>query len=85
MKELLTFSLDIALRTTVQLTSREELHGKENPFTLDSMNDPVSVFGIHGKYEKAEARHQRMLELSQVVLGKEHSFTMNNLAGMLHR
>src|SRR2546423_14718082 len=46
----------------------------------------ANMLSGQGKYEQAEEMHQRVLELRETVLGKEHPDTlmsMNNLANVL--
>ncbi|KAK4108618.1 hypothetical protein N656DRAFT_684421, partial [Canariomyces notabilis] len=65
---------------------KEEVLGKEHPYTLTSMNNLASVLGRQGKYEEAERIHRQALGLREKVLGKEHPDTltsMNNLASVL--
>ncbi|KAI1439358.1 hypothetical protein F5Y02DRAFT_424100 [Annulohypoxylon stygium] len=71
-------------RQTLELTER--VLGRENPSTLDSMNNLAVVLGNQGKYEEAEQMHRQTLELRERVLGRENPSTfdsMNNLALVL--
>ncbi|KAI1085927.1 hypothetical protein F5B19DRAFT_248199, partial [Rostrohypoxylon terebratum] len=71
-------------RQTLEL--KERVLSKENPSTLNSMNNLALVLNSQGKYQEAEQMHRQTLELTERVLGREHPDTlgsMNNLATVL--
>ena len=53
-------------RGTVQ--EIEKMLGPEHPETLTSVNNPGTVLSSQGKYEEAEAMHQRVLEARGIIL-----------------
>ena len=69
------------------LELKENVLGRDHPFTLGSMNNLALLLNKQGKDEKAETMHRETLELRERVLGKEHPDTltsMNNLALVFH-
>lgn len=64
------------------------LLGKENPYTLTSMNNLALVLNGQGKYKEAEEVNRWTLELKEMVLGREHLDTLmsiHNLVTVLGR
>ena len=51
---------------------REKVLGPEHPDTLGSIYNLSNVLNSQGKYEEAEAMHQRALQGREKVLGPEH-------------
>jgi tetratricopeptide (TPR) repeat protein len=68
------------------LSFRRDVHGREHPDTLTSINNFAQVLDRQGKYEEAEAMHRQTLAICQKVLEPRYPFTltsMSNLAGVL--
>ncbi|KAF1949112.1 hypothetical protein CC80DRAFT_555727, partial [Byssothecium circinans] len=51
-----------------------------HPGTLTSVSQLGSVLERQGKYEEAEAMHQRALEGREKVLGREHPDTLTSVS-----
>ena len=61
----------------------ERVIGRENPATLDSMNNLALVLDSRGKYEAAEEMHRATLELREMVLGRQHPDTLNSMNNLV--
>ncbi|KIM96916.1 hypothetical protein OIDMADRAFT_131494 [Oidiodendron maius Zn] len=77
-----------ALFPHAQAVVGEAILGVEHPSTLASVDNLGSVLSRQGKYEEAEAMHQRALKGHEKVLGPEHPYTLasiDNLGSVLSR
>jgi tetratricopeptide (TPR) repeat protein len=61
------------------LQGYEKVLGPEHPNTLASISQLGLVLARQGKYEEAEANHQRDLAGSEKVLGPNHPDTLTSV------
>jgi tetratricopeptide (TPR) repeat protein len=64
-----------------KLQLQEKDFGKDDPDTLDSMNNLAESFRKQGKYAEAEAMYRQTLQLKETVLGKDHLDTLTSMMG----
>ncbi len=64
------------------LEERERTLGKDDPFTLTTVNSLAAVYTAQGRYRDAELLYKRALEASERTLGKEHSLTQAAIKGL---
>jgi hypothetical protein len=62
---------------TLQL--KEEVLGKEHPFTLDNMNNLALMLHNPRSYSEAEHIHREEWKLSEKVLGRDHPDTLKSI------
>lgn len=60
-----------------ELELHEEVLGREDPSTLNSMNNLALVIIKQCKYNEAEQIYRQALELYTKVLGREHPYTVS--------
>lgn len=61
------------------LTACQALFGEENPETLTSIEDLVSVLQDQGQHEAAEQLHRQVLDVREAIFGNDDPNTLESV------
>ena len=59
---------------------QRKLLGKEDPATLQSINNLAVIYSSQSRYKEAEALQLQMLDIQKARLGEEHPFTLRTIS-----